>query len=217
MDNPPIIVGGGIASYSAALELSRQGLDCLLSLPEENSEVIQKIYKKFPGEQSNYDRLDKIIKEVLNEPHIKIIPYGDLVELTGITGEYTLSFAVPEETARRQHKAGSVIACVDNELFPPDSKFGYDGKTVLCQTDFEGLHLNEGLQAGQTVFWINDYEAGQPESAQLSARSAWALAKQIMETTKNAKATILYNEQIPLQLSAAERALGRRLGLNWIP
>ncbi len=218
IDNPPIIVGGGVASFAAAMELSRHGIDSLLSLAETDTELIlDNIYKYYPGERQNYGRLEKLIKGVKDNPQVKIISGGSLADFTGITGNYTISFAVPEETGTLKYKAGVVIACLDGELSPPCPESGYDGATILCQTDFEEIVWTKELPAGQTVFWINDYETGQEEFAHLSARSAWIMGKHIMQNSPKAKAVILYNEQMPLPLSTFERAEARKLGLQWIP
>jgi coenzyme F420-reducing hydrogenase delta subunit/ferredoxin len=218
INSPPIIVGGGIASFTAAQELARKGIDCLLSLSEDNPDTILKnIHKQFPGERSNYDRLKTIINDVKNSPHVKILPQGELCELSGITGDYTLSYTVPEKTSRVKYNSGAIIACLDGELSPPGPEFGYDGKTVLCQTNFEEQIWCKEIPKGNMVFWISDYESGQQEFAQLSARSAWEMSRHILENSKNSSVVIMYNEQMSLPLSAQEMAVGRKLGLIWVP
>jgi heterodisulfide reductase subunit A len=120
INHPPIIVGGGIASFSAAQELGRQGIDCLLSLPEHDPEaIITHIHEKYPGERNNYGRLRTTIMDVLNNDRITILPPGELSGLSGITGGYTASFTIPDKMTWRQYQAGTVIACLDSELSPP--------------------------------------------------------------------------------------------------
>ncbi len=215
---PPVIVGGGIATFSAAWELAREGIDCLLSIPEINPDgILTHLHETYPGERANYPRLKTMIANVLASPYVRILPPGELENLAGVTGEYTLSFKVPGDPMVRKHAAGTVIACLDAELTPPGPEFGYDGKTVLCQTDFEDMVWNRKIPEGNTVFWISDYESGQPENAPLSARSAWNIGKHILENSSKSRVVILYNEQMALPVTAAERAIGRRLGLIWVP
>ncbi len=218
INQPPIIVGGGIASFTAAKELAHEGIKCMLSLYQDNPDaIIGNIHKKFPGERSSYNRLKTIINDVINNPLVKILPKGELCRLAGITGDYTLTFTVPGTESRVQYNAGAIIACLDGDLKNPGPEFGYDGKTVVCQTDFEKQIWNETIPKGNIVFWLNDYESGQQETAQLSARSAWEMGKHILENSRNSNVVIMFNEQMPLPLSATERALGRKLGLIWIP
>ncbi len=217
MDAPPVIVGGGIASFSAAKELSRQGIDSLLSLEETDTDsILNNVCKFFPGERPNYSRLEKLIKEVKNSSHVTIIPKSKLSKVSGITGIYSLSFTVDNEPDIQKYEASTIITCIDRELSAPEKKFGYDGATVLCQTDFEDIVWNKLIPKGNTVFWINDYESDQGKFAQLSARSAWVTGKHMMEKSQDSKVVILYNEQMPLPLSAQERALSRKLGLSLI-
>jgi len=218
INHPPVILGNGIASFTAAQELSRAGIDCLLSLSEDDPDIIlNNIHKHFLGERNNYNRLKEIINDVKNSPHVKMLPKGELCGLTGITGDYTLSFTVPEKTSRVKYHAGAIVACLDGDLTPPGPESGYNGKTVLCQTDFEEQLWGEAIPKGNTIFWISDYESGQQEFAQLSARSAWTMSRHILENAQNTNVAILYNEQMSLPLSSEERAIGRKLGLIWIP
>ncbi len=218
IQHPPMIVGGGIASFSAAQELARYDVKCRLALSETDPEIIVgDLYRKFSGERGNYRRLKTLIETVLEDPLVETVVLGELEELSGITGEYTLSFSIPGTMKQKKYRAGTILACLDGELIPPGPESGYDGKSVLCQTDFENIVWNRGIPEGQTVFWISDYESGQPEYAQLSARAAWTIARHILENTKKARVVILYNEQMSLPVSASERALGRRLGIAWVP
>jgi heterodisulfide reductase subunit A2 len=217
IENPPVIVGGGVASFAAAQEIARAGVNCLLSLPEQDPDIIlQNLYKTYPGERNNYSRLRTVIAEVLNSPHVNLLKPGELVGLAGITGDYTLTFAVPGEMNTNKVKAGTVIACLDGELSPPGSELSYDGKTVLCQPEFEQMAY-QCIPQGDTVFWINDYEYGHPETAPLSARSAWATGKHILERSKKSRVILLYNEQMTVPITSAERRLGRKLGMLWVP
>ncbi len=218
IDQPPIILGGGISSFTAAHELAREGIGFLMSVPETDPDVVlRNLCRTYPGERSHYQRLKKIMDEVLTAPQATILPSGELAGLAGVTGSYSLSFNVPDSMTQCQYRAGTIIACLDGELIPPGPEFGYDGKTVLCQHEFEDVLYNEQIPEGNTVFWVCDYETGQPENAQLSARAAFTMGKHILENKTRAGVVILYNEQMPLPVNATERKLGRKLGIIWVP
>lgn len=218
LDHPPMIVGGGIASFTAAQELARQGVDCMMSLPDADPEsILETLYQRYPGERNHYGRLRTIMDDVLESSHVSVLPPGKLAGLSGITGDYMVSLSIPGEVNLRGYKAGTLIACLDGELIAPGPEFGYDGETVVCQSDFEESVWRQGIPTGQTIFWISDYETGQPEFAQLSARSAWEMAKHILENSRKAQVVMLYNEQMPLPLTAAERAAARKMGMVLVP
>ncbi|MBU0994444.1 MAG: hydrogenase iron-sulfur subunit [Proteobacteria bacterium] len=218
IEHPPMILGGGVASFTAAQELARKGIECYLSIPETDPDIIlQQLYQKYLGERSNYPRLKKIIEDVLKNDRVTILPETEIVSLSGITGDYSAALTVPGELNRKRYQVGTIIACLDGELTAPGPEFGYDGKTVLCQTDLENIIYNAVIPSGQTVFWINDYETGQEEYARLSTRSAWTMSRHILENSKKSQVIILYNQKMSLPLTASERSLSRKLGIIWVP
>ncbi|MBF0101976.1 MAG: hydrogenase iron-sulfur subunit [Desulfobacterales bacterium] len=218
IEGPVMVVGGGIASYTAAQEISRNGFECLLSSDMGDFEsVMSSLHFTYPGERDNYERLQSIVKEVNQSPHVKVIPHGELVKLAGVTGDYKLTFSSPEGTGEKTYKAAAIIACLDCDLQPPGQEFWYDGQKVLCQTQFEDVFPHKGLKNEKIVFWVNDYEAGDKEFAKLSAKCAFSMAKNIRELYKRTEVLILYNEQMQIPLTAKERSIGRKLGIIWIP
>ncbi|MCF8037125.1 MAG: hydrogenase iron-sulfur subunit [Desulfobacteraceae bacterium] len=217
LEGPVMLVGGGAAAWTAAQELARQELDFMMA-PDigDPQTLLDDLHQQYPGEWKNYPRLEKIRQEVLQSPHLTMLPPGELVSLAGVTGDYKLTFS-EADGSHRLYKAGAVIACLDCSLSPPAEDFGYDGETVIIQPEFDDYLTQKGIFEDQVVFWVNDYEAGYPEFAQLSALSAWAMARRIRESYPKSQAVILYNEQMELPLTAQDRALARKLGVLWVP
>lgn len=217
IEGPVMIVGNGIASFTAARELIARDIDCMLAVDATDPEsVIRELHRTYPGERQHYERLRGILDEVWQSPRVQMLP-GRLSRLSGVTGEYTFTFADPDDGSEQSYKAGAVIACLDCELGVPEIECGHDGQTVMCQPEFEEMIGNQGLPKGQVVFWVNDYEAGCPEFAELSAVRAWSMAKHIRERSVTTQTIILHNEQMPVPLNAGDRVLGRKLGIQWIP
>ena len=218
IEGPVMIVGGGIASFSAAQELARHCIDYfLVTATTEPREIIRNVHKCYPGERQHFKRLEKTIESAVNSPFATVLPDHQLTNLAGVTGAYKLDFNDRESASDRTYKAGAIIACLDAELIPPGNDFGYEGKTVLIQPELEEQIYGHGSPGGNVVFWVSDYETGQPEFAALSARSAWFMATRLRQSSPKTRAIILYNEQMEVPLSAAERSLNRKLGVLWIP
>jgi heterodisulfide reductase subunit A len=87
----------------------------------------------------------------------------------------------------------------------------------MIQPEMEAYIQQHGTPAGRTIFWLNDYEIDQADFVQLSARSAWNLARHIRRHSKETQAIILHNQLMPIPLSAAERIENRNLGIIWLP
>ncbi|RJQ73266.1 MAG: hydrogenase iron-sulfur subunit [Desulfobacteraceae bacterium] len=217
LKGPVMIVGNGIASYSAAAELARQKVDYLLAVPCANADtVIAQLHQTYPGEHEYHARLKKTVAEALQSPHATLLIGHTLSMLSGVTGSYNLTFS----NARGEQvkfTAGAIIACLDAHFAEPRPEFGHDGKTVLMPSEMEAHFLQSGVPKGTVVFWIRDYEIGQSEFAPLSAKSAWQMAAHIRQCAPSSTAIILYNQQMEVPLTAAERALNRKLNILWIP
>ncbi|KJS32877.1 MAG: hypothetical protein VR64_04925 [Desulfatitalea sp. BRH_c12] len=217
LQGPVVIVGNGIASFSAAAEMARQKIDYRLAVESADPGlIIERIHETYPGEQSYHPRLQKSIQEALQSPHGKLLVGRKLAMLSGVTGDYTLTFS-DDQGAHEKFTAGAIIACLDAQFTRPKPGFGHDGKTVMIPSEMESLILRSGPPKGTVVFWISDYENGQPEFAALSAKSAWQMAAHIRQTSPAATVIMLYNQQMEVPLTAAERAMNRKLNLLWIP
>ena len=217
IDGPVMVVGDGIASYSAAAELARQEMDYVLAVSHKDpDDVIEQIHLTYPGERSYYPQLKKTIVEAITSPHATLLVGNRLEALSGVTGNYKLSFADPQGE-QTQISAGAIIACLDAMLSSPGPGFGHDGKSVMIPSEMEAYIQKNGAPRGTIFFWISDYENGQPEFAPLSARTAWQMALHIRQCTPAARIMMLYNQQMEVPLTAAERAINRRLDILWIP
>ncbi|MFH1152427.1 MAG: hydrogenase iron-sulfur subunit [Pseudomonadota bacterium] len=216
-NGPVAVVGGGIASFPAVQQLSLAGTDCNLFVETADpDQIINNLHLTYPGERPHYKRLKKIIMDVLENDHVTIYEQCRLKEIAGVTGDYTLTMNYPDGQAQTVN-AGAVIAALDAQLDAPGPEFGYDGQRVLIQPEMETYISENGLQKGDVVFWISDYEYDIADQAMLSAKTAWSMAQHIKDLSRKTRVVILYNQQMQVPLSGAERGLSRRLGIVWIP
>ena len=219
MNGPVMILGGGIATYSAAQELIDRGIDCILALwTNDYEDELRILHEHYPGERHYYDRLEKIMKDVDESPLVRRVTVGEPIAVTGRTGSYQITFSSDGNgTPPRVYQASAIIACLDGQMLNQGTDFGHDGRTVICHTEAEEEIWTHGVPEGRVVFWINDYEVGTPQYAHLSARTAWSMARYMRENSAETKITMLYNRNMALPLSAGERKKSRELGVDWIP
>ncbi len=218
-NGPVMILGGGVATYASAQELLRREIDCIIAVQtDEYEDEIRMLHEHYPGERHYYDRLRKIMVEVNESPFVRRITVGELSNLKGRTGQYTVTFTNPESGGPpRNYDVGAIIACLDGQMLNQGSNFGHDGKTVICHTETEEMIWVHGVPSGKMVFWINDYESGTPEFAYLSARCAWSIARYMAENRNDVNITLFYNHQMAVPLSADERRVSRQLKIQWLP
>ncbi|NNG01133.1 MAG: hydrogenase iron-sulfur subunit [Desulfobacteraceae bacterium] len=218
IDGPVMVVGDGIASYTAAQSLAQKGIDYFLAVSATDPEaVVRHLHCSYPGERPHYDRIKKIVSDAVTSTHATVIPPGKLTGLSGVTGDYTLRFELDGEESPIKYKSGAIIACLDAQMAAPGPEFGYDGNTVMTQPEMEELMWENGAPKGSILFWVNDDETGQSDFAQLSAITAWHMARHIRECSTHTQTMILYHQDMEIPLSASERVVNRKLGILWIP
>ncbi|MCA1786378.1 MAG: hydrogenase iron-sulfur subunit, partial [Desulfobacteraceae bacterium] len=217
IDGPVVVMGNGISSFPAVQKITKAGIKCILSVPEADPDnIIRNLHLSYPGERSHYDRLKTMIKDTLESEYLTVFEHSRLTELVGVTGNYTLTFT-HQDGQNETVKAGAIIAALDAELSPPGPEFGYDGCSVLIQSEMEEHISQNGTPKGQVVFWISDYEYGTPEHAGLSAKNAWSMAMHMKACSPDTNIMIFYNEKMVVPLTGAERAVNRKAQIAWIP
>ncbi|SPD71882.1 Methyl-viologen-reducing hydrogenase delta subunit [uncultured Desulfobacterium sp.] len=214
---PVMILGGGMATYSAAQELVRQKIETIIAVYTEDTEdVIRMLHESYPGKWDSHERLRAIINEVNESPYIKQITVGKLEKVRGVMGHYVVTFASEKDKPPLSYEVGAIIAALDGEMHNQGTDFGHDGKRVLCHTEMDEHIWLHGAPGHRVVFWINDLETERPY-ANLSARTAWNMAIYIREHNVFSRVSILYNNKIKILLSSAEQIMSRELGIEWIP
>ena len=215
-NGPVMILGGGIATYSAAQELLRKGIDTIIAVQTEDIEdEIRMLHERYPGERDYHDRLMKIMEEIDQSPLIKRISVGELEKVMGVLGNYTVTFSSENGKPPLVFNVGAIIAALDGEMLNQGSDFGHDGTRVLCHTEMEEYIWLHGVPSHRIVFWVNDLETDRPY-AQLSTRTAWNMARYMKEKNVMTRISILYNNQTKPALSATERIRSRDLDIQWI-
>jgi coenzyme F420-reducing hydrogenase delta subunit/ferredoxin len=216
-NGPVMILGGGIATYSAAQELLRKGIDTIMAVQTEDIEdEIRILHERYPGERDYHDRLMKIMEDVDQNPLVKRVSVGELEKVMGVLGNYTVTFSSETGKPPLVFNVGAIIAALDGEMQNQGSDFGHDGTRVLCHTEMEEHLWLHGVPSHRVVFWVNDLETDRPY-AQLSARTAWNMARYMREKNVMSQVFILHNNRIKPTLSATERARARDLNIQWIP
>lgn len=215
---PVMILGGGIATYSAAQELVRKGIDTIIAVnTEEPEDEIRMLHEHYPGERQFHDRLMTMMEEVHNSPLVRKITVGELHKVTGHVGDYLVTFTSDDDRPPKVYQCGAIIAALDGQMLNQGSDFGHDGIRVLCHTEIEEYLWMHGAPSGNVVFWINDLETPGRPWASLSARSAWNIACYIKENQVATRISFLHNENMQVPLSAEERVRARELGIQWVP
>lgn len=149
-----LVIGGGIAGMTAALNLANQGFH--VDLVERETELggnLLAIHKLFPANKDAKDLIVPLVGQVKKHGNITTYLTTKVEEVTGCIGNYDVTLA--HEGKGSKLRAGIIIVAVGAEEFKPTGQYGYGEMTgVLTQLQLE-KQIREGNVNGQNVVMIN--------------------------------------------------------------
>ncbi|NVM28717.1 MAG: CoB--CoM heterodisulfide reductase iron-sulfur subunit A family protein [Candidatus Helarchaeota archaeon] len=147
-----IVIGGGIAGMSAALQLARQGYQAYLI---EKSPELGGIAKKIKF-LANGEDLTSHIETLKNQLHsndkVKVFLDAEIKEIGGSIGNFSATISSNGKT--EQIEAGTIIiATGGKEYTPTEYNYGKDDR-VLTQLELEERIYNKNLGDTKTIVMI---------------------------------------------------------------
>jgi heterodisulfide reductase subunit A-like polyferredoxin len=202
---PVLVLGGGIAGFGAAQELVEQGVETVIALNRDLEEETSRAHSIYPGDDHCFDLLAEIIKGVSASPLVRTVRVGEVKQVSGRFGGYTVTFAPAAGEEDLEVQAGAIIAALDWEVAHQLPEFGHDGDRIICQVEMNEFIKDGRPLSGKIVFWINDAESGQPFAAHLSLEGAWNMAAQLREKKPGTKVSILYDGSLAIPFGTFDR------------
>jgi quinone-modifying oxidoreductase subunit QmoB len=206
-----LVIGGGTAGMTAALEAAHYGYQVVLVEKEAQlGGFMNKLYKKIPTD-GIYKKplivdvdISKTVKEVESHPHIKVYKSAKVEKTEGMPGAFDVTISQNGSTA--VEKIGSIVLAAGWRPYDP-TKLGHLGygtlKDVVTNVEFEEIarkgkitRPSDGKEAMKVAFIQC---AGQRDPNHLPYCSAMCCAtslKQALYVRENAEATamILYKD-----------------------
>lgn len=149
-----LVIGGGIAGMTAALNLADQGFH--VNLVEKETELggnLSTLHKLFPTNQDAKELITPLIRQVKEHDKISTYLSVKVKAVTGFIGNYDVT--LDHEGEEIKLKAGTIIVAVGAEEFKPTGQYGYGEMTgVLTQLELE-KQMKEGNVDGQNIVMIN--------------------------------------------------------------
>jgi heterodisulfide reductase subunit A len=136
-----LVLGGGLAGMTAALELGKQGFETyLLEKSQELGGNLRRV--KFLLDRVNpQDRLNSLIAAVKSHPKLHVFTNTEVLDFEGSAGNFKTTFTANGETHEIKHGA-AIVATGAEEYRPTEYLYGQNPK-VISQ-----LELEERLAAG---------------------------------------------------------------------
>ena len=149
-----LVIGGGIAGMSAALNLANQGFEVhLVEKEAELGGLLLSIHKLFPANKKAKELIAPIIEQVRKHNRIKVHLSAKVKEVAGFVGNFDVTLDQGGE--ERKLNVGTIIVATGAEEFKPVGQYGYaEMAGVLTQLELEE-QMKKGMVDGKNIVMIN--------------------------------------------------------------
>ncbi|MHA2289135.1 MAG: CoB--CoM heterodisulfide reductase iron-sulfur subunit A family protein, partial [Promethearchaeota archaeon] len=145
-----LVIGGGVAGMTAALNLSNQGFET--HLVEKDNQLggrLNGLYKLFPKDQEASKLLEALMTKIESNPRLKVYTSATVKNIEGFVGNYEIE--VEQGGNIISLKIGGIIVAVGTSLFTPEGYYGYDGEKRITQSQLEAKLKSGNLNAKNFV------------------------------------------------------------------
>jgi heterodisulfide reductase subunit A len=136
-----LVIGGGMAGMTAALELAEQ--DFKVTLLERNAEL-GGLLNRISRISYNHHHVaaaelaNQKISQVLSHPSIKVLTHAEIEAVEGYIGNYTVR--IKTDAAEEQLDVSTIVVATGMEEIAPDGQFKYgEDPRVVTQLQLEAL------------------------------------------------------------------------------
>jgi heterodisulfide reductase subunit A len=157
-----LVIGGGVAGMTAALNLASQGIQVhLVEREQELGGLIRSVRTLFPTEQDTKELLEPLVEQVKSHPKITTYLGSEVKTVDGFIGDFDVTVATDGQA--KKLKVGAVIVAIGARELKPVGLYGYPKlANVVTQLEFEE-RFKKGGEAPRSVVMINCVGARIPE------------------------------------------------------
>ncbi len=190
-----LVIGGGVAGMSSALELANQGYK--VYLVEKEGELggnLKNIHYLLNGENPK-EELEKLIKKVKENKNIEIFLNSKVESAEGSLGRFKSIIAKGNGEKIEVNHGVVIIAVGGKEYKPTEYMYGQD-ETILTQRELEEKIAN-GNKIPETVVMIQcvgSREGERPSCSRICCSNAIKNALKIKEISPDTNVYILYRD-----------------------
>ncbi|MHC4505987.1 MAG: FAD-dependent oxidoreductase, partial [Planctomycetota bacterium] len=213
VDQSALVVGGGPAGMTAALELAEQGFD--VTLVERESELggrLREIASLLSDEDPAVG-LARMIERVNGSERIEVVTGAEVTDVKGYVGNFEITLKVGDET--RELKRGAiVIATGASERAPTEYGFG-ESDRVITQSELD-RRLAGGAVDAKTVVMIQcvgSRDEEHPYCSRVCCSTAVKNALRIKEASPDTEVMVLYRDMRTYGLMESAYSEAREAGV----
>ncbi len=211
-----LIIGGGLAGMTAALDLANQGFQTyILEQKEVLGGNLRRLKYLIDG-QDPQQKLAELIDKVQNHPQIKVFLKTEILKAEGSVADFKTEFRSDGETHTLAH--GVVIIATGAEEYQPTEHLYGQNENVMTQLELED-RLSKGEFTANTVVMIQcvgSREEAHPYCSRVCCSQAVKNAIKIRELKPEANVFVLYRDLRTYGFNEQHFYKAREMGVRFI-
>jgi len=197
VDVTPIamVIGGGVSGMTSSLSLANQGFEVkLVERKERLGGYLNRLNVIHPSNIEASELSEKLTDQVRANGKIEVLTSAEVKEIDGFVGNYKI--AVTEKGELKEFDVGTIIVATGAETLIPEGLYGYNGKTVITQLEFEELLKAGNFDASNVVMiqCVGSRIEERPYCSKICCMNAIKNALLIKESSPDASVYVLYRD-----------------------
>ncbi len=220
VDSGLLIIGGGLAGMTAALQAAEQGFAVYLVEREPHLGGNLRHLRQTTDGENVAAYLEELLVAVRGSPGIRVFTGSQVVTQTGYVGAFETEIMTPAGDSRRIHHGAVLLATGGRESRP--ALHGLDDDPRVCtQMDFEQRLATEddlGNQAPHIVMLqcAGSRDEHQPYCSRVCCNQAIKNGQAYLERFPDGRVDVLYRDIRSYGLGELRYREARRRGINFI-
>jgi heterodisulfide reductase subunit A-like polyferredoxin len=216
-----LVIGGGLAGMTCALELANQGFDCyLLEKAPELGGNLGHITETLEGNDVQ-QLLQKTVQDVMGHPRIHVFTNTEVTGFSGYMGNFKAGIRNHDGTEEELECGAVIVATGAEELKPSEYLYGQDDR-VMTQREFGEMiaHQESSLSEARIIAMIQcvgSRTEERPNCSRICCSLAIKNALKIKEKNSEAKVYIFYRDIRTYGLMEKYYTKARNEGIIFIP
>jgi len=211
-----LVIGGGVAGMTAALELAEQGFEThLLEKSDQLGGNLRRMRFLLNGDNPQ-TKLDELIQRVQDQPKIHIFTGSELVDFSGSAGNFKVEFKSNGDIHTASY--GAVIVATGAEAYRPNEYLYGQDERVVTQLELEEKLANDELEAKVVVMiqCVGSREEPRNYCSRTCCAQAIKNAIKIKEKKPDTNVFILYRDIRAYGFNEAYYTQARDKGVRFI-
>ncbi|MBI4344149.1 MAG: CoB--CoM heterodisulfide reductase iron-sulfur subunit A family protein, partial [Euryarchaeota archaeon] len=216
VERSAIVLGGGVAGMTAAMEIASQGFQVHLV---ERSGVLggatMAANTVFFSGRSPGEVFGPLAEAVSCHPNIKVHLHSALKEIKGFRGNFDAT--ILEGGREETHKVGGILLATGSRELKPEELYLYGSEGVMTLGELEGV-LKRGDKPRSTVFiqCVGARTKDRPYCSRTCCLEAVKNAAYLKERDPGAEVYILYRDMMTFGLYEDEYRRSQALGVRYL-